>query len=247
MEIVFLDTNLLYALLLENDAHHELAQKTIAKLLENQTPIILPEAVYRDLRRSFHRKYLNAETYLIYFYRKALRLGLKKEKDIYSYVEKNFIDFAMQHDKKSLNMYQYLLNYIKENKLFSKEKRALLVQTLDNHVVELISKLKPVEEQTIHLTLGDKELDLYKDIYDKISSIFKNETDAEIFCQIAASIANEEETEEIQYKLYTVDKEFAKIGNKAVEILNKEGYSINLEIVYLSESQNKQSFTRSKV
>ncbi|MFA4640600.1 PIN domain-containing protein [Pyrococcus kukulkanii] len=79
MEIVFLDTNLLYAYILENDAHHELAREVIESLLKNQTPIIIPEAVYRDLRRSFHRKYLNAETRLIYFYQKALRSGLKKE------------------------------------------------------------------------------------------------------------------------------------------------------------------------
>ncbi|WP_237698539.1 PIN domain-containing protein [Pyrococcus sp. NA2] len=231
---MFLDTNLLYAFLLENDAHHKLAKEIIEKLLKNRTPIIIPEAVYRDLRRSFHRKYLNAEAHLIYFYQKALRSGLKREEEIYKYVENNLLEYALKHDKKSLNMYQYLLDYIKKNKLFSPEKRPLLTQILDNHLIKILSKLKPVEEQTIHLTLGDRELDIYKDIYNKVSPMFKDEADAEIFCQIAATIASEDETkDEIKYKLCTTDREFAKTGNKAIEILNKEGYKINLEIQYL--------------
>ncbi|MFA4640601.1 hypothetical protein [Pyrococcus kukulkanii] len=52
--------------------------------------------------------------------------------------------------------------------------------------------------------------------------MFKNEADAEIFCQIVATIASEEEEtdEEIKYRLYTTDEEFSKTGNKAIEILN---------------------------
>ncbi|NJE47918.1 hypothetical protein E3E35_11050, partial [Thermococcus sp. GR7] len=76
MEIVFLDTNLFYATILKNDAHHELATKTIETLTRKGTPIIIPEAVSRELRQSFYRKYLNAQSRIIHHYRKAIRHGL---------------------------------------------------------------------------------------------------------------------------------------------------------------------------
>lgn len=233
MEIVFFDTNIFYATILENDAHHELATKTIAALLQKNIPIIIPEAVYRELRQSFYRKYLNAQNRIVYHYRKAIRQGLKNPQEIFEYIQQKTLEYASQHDRKSLNMYQYLLEYIQKNQLLSKEKRPLFSKLLSDHLIGLMSRLQPVEDRAIHLNLREEELEIYRDIYDKVGHLFKDEPDAEIFCQIASSIATEEE--DMNFVLYTTDKEFSKTGTKAIDILNQEGYNINLEIRYLPE------------
>jgi predicted nucleic-acid-binding protein len=222
------DTNVLIALILESDKWHD---TTISFFNENKLTIDIPESANRELRRTFMTKYNEAMRVLIKAVGKARREEINSEIEFIKRVETLTFEIGMKHNPYLKNFYEYILTFSKSNNLLHPKNHILLTRKLDDHLVSLLSKLHNTGGEVVFLSLDDDDLLSSEEIYTYINHLFKDVGDSEIFCEVASLIHRQKE----QAVLYTFDKEFVKSGNKALEVLRKNGYSLYIKITYLPD------------
>ncbi len=216
----FIDSQLLIGLLNPKDVFHDKAREIV-----KSKNVFLLEAVKKEVRGSFLRKYNQACIKILKIVNKIRLSDLKTPEEILEFAEKE-LEKLIRSDEKLENFYRFVFDLIKD-KITDKNKLIEIPTFLDDYGVELTTSISKLVKVVI-VNIDEQKLKTRNEIYRIIQDVdFKQFRDLEIFCEAVAH-ALEEEAE-----LLIGDKEFYEKALIALDKLKQHGYDPKLKIEYI--------------
>jgi len=194
-------------------------------LLDNEDKnIILLEAVRKEARDTFLRKYNQACIQFLWIVNKIRTSNLKTPEETLKFAQKE-LNRLISSQRSLENFYRFVFDLIKD-KIVHKDRLIEIPSFLSDYGLNIASSMSNLGKRTIVVDLDDEKLEVRNRIYEIIQDIqFEQFRDLEIFCEAAAHSLEEEA------ELLTGDKGFYNNALLALEKLRQEGYNPELKVI----------------
>jgi len=217
----FIDSQLLIGLLNPKDSFHEISRE----LLESKDVVLL-EAVRKEARGTFLRKYNQACIQTLQIVNRIRLSDLREPGEILEFAQKE-LEKLIGRNKKLENFYRFVFDLIKDL-IVDRDRLIEIPRVLDDYAIEVSASLSQIGKKTIVVNIDEEKLKIRNEIYHIVQDVnFKQLRDLEIFCEAAAH-ALEEEAE-----LLTGDREFYEKACIALDMLRQHGYAPKLMIRHI--------------
>ena len=216
-----IDSQILIALLNPKDVFHQKAKELV---LGDSVEVVLLDSVKKEVRNTFLMKYNKACIKIYKIANKIRQKDFETKEELIKFAEKE-LENVISEDPGLRNFYLYVFSLIKD-KLTDKDELINVPTILNDHAIEIESKMVTFSENVTVVDIGENKLILRKEIYKLIEDFNFELKDMEIFCDaVAYAIDTGEECE-----FYTGDKDFYETAIRALEKVKEGGYTLKLSI-----------------
>ena len=212
MKRTFIDSQLLIGLLNPKDAFHEVSLEIV-----RSKKVVLLEAVRKEVRGTFLRKYNQTCIRILQIVNKVRLLKLENPEEILEFAEKE-LEKIIEQDKSLENFYRFIFDRIRDL-IMDKDRLIEIPRYLDDYAIEILASLSHIGDEEIVVDLNEEKLRIRNEIYKIVQDVdFKQLRDLEIFCEAAVHTLEEEA------ELLTGDGDFYEKAHIALEKLREYGY-----------------------